>query len=159
MTIRQCFPCKACCEGWLTAKIGEAEIFPGKPCINLTERGCGIYDDRPEVPCRSFKCGWLNDPVMIPEHMKPESCGAIVLLDRKWHGRNVIRAVPTGEQIPAATLEWLMAFSREQSLPLLFVEYLMRDEKFIGIKKKGYGPPSFIRAVETEVEPEDIIKF
>ena len=159
MTNRQCFPCKACCEGWLTAEINGKKMMPGKPCIHVTERGCGIYENRPVVPCVSFNCGWLKDPVSLPEHMNPALCGAIVILDRKWQGRNVIRAIPTGEKIPADTLEWLMAFSREQSLPLLFAEYIFKNDRYTGIRKIGYGPPSFIRAVETAVGPEDIMMY
>jgi len=132
-------------------------MFPGKPCRYVMEQGCGIYESRPKVPCVSFKCGWLQDPVKLPEHMNPAVCGAIVILDRKWHGWNVIRAIPTGEKIPADTLEWLMAFSRELSMPLLFNEYISKNDRFMGIKKIGYGPPSFIRAVETAIEPEDIM--
>jgi hypothetical protein len=95
----------------------------------------------------------------MPEHMKPSECGAIVMLDRRWHDRKIITAVPTGRKIPANTLEWLLEFSREQSTPLIFIEFLVEDGKYMGKRKTGYGPPSFIHAVETEVEPEDIIKF
>jgi hypothetical protein len=91
--------------------------------------------------------------------MKPSECGAIVLLDRNWHGRKVIRAVPAGEKIPIDTLEWLKGYAREQSSPLLFSERIFKNGKQIGIRKIGYGPPSFVRAVELEVGPEDIMMF
>ena len=81
-------------------------------------------------------------------------------MDRDWHGKKVIRAVPAGAKIPADTIEWLKSFAREQSLPLLFFERLFdKKGKYAGQKKLGYGPPSFIRAVETEVEPEDVTMF
>lgn len=159
MTKRQCFPCKACCEGWLKAEINGTLLKPGTPCVHVTDQGCGIYEKRPPVPCASFKCGWLKDPVRLPEHMNPAECGAIVLLGRKWHGRNVIKAVPTGEKIPVDTLEWLMAFSREQSIPLIFCEHISENGKFVGKRQIGFGPPSFIHAVETEIEPEDIMQL
>ena len=91
--------------------------------------------------------------------MKPSESGAIVLLDRKWHGGEVIMAVPTGKKIPAETLEWLMAYARELSLPLLFHEFLFKDGKMTGRKHIGYGPPSFVRAVEKEVGYEDVVMF
>jgi hypothetical protein len=159
MTNRQCFPCTACCEGWLSGKIRGVKMRPGKPCLFLVKEGCGIYEERPARPCRSFKCTWLLEQDKLPEKMRPSECGAIILLDRPWHNRKVMRAVPTGEKIPADTLEWLMAYSREHSLPLLFCEYINRNGRFIGEKNLGYGPPSFVRAVETEVEPEDVITF
>jgi len=92
----------------------------------------------------------------MPLHMKPSECGAIVMLDRLWHGRKVIRAVPTGEKIPAETLEWLMALAREKALPLLYSEHTFRNGRFVSKKKLGYGPPSFIKAVKTEPGDEDL---
>ncbi len=91
--------------------------------------------------------------------MKPSECGAIVLFDRKWHDRKVIRAIPTGIIVPAETLDWLMAFSRKTLLPLLFFERLLENNKFAGIKRIGYGPPDFVNAVKTELGSEDIMMF
>ncbi len=91
--------------------------------------------------------------------MKPSESGVIVIFDRKWHNRDVIRAIPTGSKIPSETLEWLMALSREEFLPLLFCEYLQKDDRYIGIRNIGYGPPSFVNAVQTEVGPEDILMY
>ena len=91
--------------------------------------------------------------------MKPVECGALVLFDEKWHGRKIISAIPTGKSIPSDTLEWLKAYSREHSLPLLFYERVLENRKFVATKRFGYGPPSFIHAVKTEVGPEDITMF
>ena len=96
---------------------------------------------------------------MLPEHMKPSACGVIVIFNRKWHGRDVIRAIPTGSKIPGDTLEWLMALSRKESLPLLFCEYLLNEDQYVGVRNRGYGPPSFTVAVETEVGPEDTLMY
>ena len=90
--------------------------------------------------------------------MKPSVCGAIVLLGRQWHGRKVIRAVPTSEKIPPKTLEWLMTYSKKQTLPLLFSEHLFKNGHFLGKKFIGYGPPDFVHAVKTKIGPEDIMK-
>jgi hypothetical protein len=159
MAIKQCFPCTACCEGWLSAEINGVKLRPGTPCVNCTKQGCGIYEKRPKDPCVSFKCAWLQEKHQLPESMKPSECGAIVLLGRSWHGRKIIRAVPAGEKIPFDTLEWLKGYAREQSLPLLFVEFIFKNGKHIGIRRVGYGPPSFVRAAEVAIEPEDIMMF
>jgi hypothetical protein len=90
--------------------------------------------------------------------MKPSECGAIVLFG-KWRGRLIIKATPAGETIPDETLDWLMAFARERSLPLVFSEHLFEDGKYFGLKRTGYGPPSFIHYVETQIMPEDIMQF
>ena len=92
----------------------------------------------------------------MPDHMRPFESGAIVMFDRFWNGRKVIRAVPTGEKIPADTLEWLMALSRELLLPLLFSEHRFKDGRFMSKKMLGYGPKSFIEAVKTEPGTDDV---
>jgi hypothetical protein len=153
---RQCYPCVACCEGWLTAVIKGVRIKPGKPCIYKVEQGCGIYKNRPVDPCVDFRCGWLKGEHDMPDHMKPSDCGAIVMFGRKWNGREVIHAVPTGEKIPPATLEWLMALSRKLMLPLLFSEHEFEGGRFVRRKHIGYGPPSFVNAVKTEPGIEDV---
>lgn len=159
MTGRQCFPCTACCEGWLSADIQGHWMEPYTPCVHCTGKGCAIYEKRPVYPCVAFKCAWLTEHATVPDDMRPDKCGAIVALDRKWHGRKVITAFPTGERIPEDTLEWLMAYSRQHSIPLLFCENLLQEGKYTGKKSLGYGPPSFIHAVKTELEPEDIWKL
>lgn len=156
MTERQCFPCTACCEGWLAADVLGEKMKPGKPCIHKSEQGCAIYARRPHNPCVIFKCGWLKGEHDMPAHMKPSECGAIVMFGRKWHGREVIRAVPAGEKIPAETLEWLMALARRLKLPLLFSEHQFENGRFKSKRRIGYGPKWFINAVETELDIEDV---
>ncbi len=40
-------------------------------------------------------------------------------------------------------------------MPLIYYENLRENEQFAGMKRMGYGPPSFVHAVKTEVDPED----
>ena len=156
MKERQCFPCTACCDGWLTAEINGVKIGPGNPCAHSTGRGCAIYEKRPENPCKSFKCAWLVDEEQLPEHMKPVECGAIILFDRKYQGNKIISAVPVGSSIPADTLEWLMAFAREHTVPLVYSENSFENGKLIKKKTVGYGPPAFVEAVKNEILPQDV---
>ena len=134
MANRHCFPCTACCEGWLTAEVNGVRLGPGKPCVHSTKQGCGIYEKRPEYPCATFKCAWLSEQNNWPEHMKPSVCGAIVLF-HECDGKAAMSAVPVGDKIPADTLEWLMAFAREEKMPLMFSERLIDNGKYIGIKR------------------------
>jgi len=53
---RSCLPCTACCT---CIGVEELDKAPGEPCPHLTDKGCGIYPDRPET-CRNWKCLWLN---------------------------------------------------------------------------------------------------
>jgi len=155
MTKRQCYPCTACCEGWLATDSNGIKMQPFNPCRHCTNEGCAIYEDRPVDPCVGFNCSWLLDQSPLPEHMQPSECGAIVMLNREWQDRKVVYAHPTGEKIPEETLKWLMNFSVEHSIPLIFYQNLLKNGQFIGMKRFGYGPPSFAQAVRTETDPKD----
>lgn len=132
---------------------------PGRPCVHCTGRGCAIYPDRPENPCASFKCGWLQEDSPMPEELRPDRSGAIVILNRQWRRWRVIVAIPNGPEIPPETLEWLKAYAREQGLPLLFDVRLMQDGKYNGIKEMGYGPADFVDTVRLGIGPRDIFSM
>ena len=101
-------------------------------------------------------CGWLQEGSPLPEELRHDRCGAIVILNREWRHWRIVVAIPTGPEIPPATLEWLQAHAREQGLPLLFDLRLMKDGKYIGVKEMGYGPPAFVEAVKLGIGPQDI---
>jgi hypothetical protein len=156
---RQCFPCTACCEGWLSAKIDGVKVNLGAPCMHCTAKGCANYENRPVKPCRTFKCGWLAGEGDLPDHMKPTENDTIILFGRKWHDRDVVTAMPTKKTIPKDTLEWLMAYTRTHLVPLLYYENIFENGKAVARKRFGFGPPSFIHAVKTEIGRKDVIKF
>jgi hypothetical protein len=135
------------------------KLKPGSPCRHCTAAGCGIYEERPQVPCVNFQCAWLQDPDTLPDEMRPDLCGAIVMLDRQWNGIKVITAVPTGENIPEAMLKWLRSFAIGKSTPLVFSTFPFRDGTFGASQKTGFGPPAFVKAVKESIGPEDIVKF
>ena len=132
---------------------------PGRPCMHCTGHGCAIYPDRPEDPCKSFECGWLKEGSPMPDELRPDRAGAIVIFNRQWRRWRIIVAVPAGLQIPADTLDWLKGFAREQGIPLIFHERLMEDGKYAGFRKIGYGPKDFVAAVKLGIGPEDICRM
>lgn len=157
MKSRQCGTCTACCEGWLSSRV--VKMQPGKPCKHCTVQGCAIYETRPEEPCRTFVCGWLQDDSPLPDQLRPDLSGVIVKLKWKWRGQNVISAIPTGAKIPKETLDWLMAYAREQRIALIFIENLVKEGRFSGWKKTGYGPPAFVEEVKTSININDIVRL
>jgi hypothetical protein len=157
MAKRECGSCTACCEGWLESD--ELNMRPGRACQHCTQAGCAIYDQRPEDPCIRFICGWLQDGSPLPDHLRPDRAGVIVLFDRPWHNWDVIRAIPTGPKVPAASLEWLKTHAQEVRLPLLFQEHGVKDGAFTDLKHTGFGPPAFVEEVKYSIGPEDIVKF
>lgn len=88
--------------------------------------------------------------------MNPVNCGAIIVLDRKWHGRSVIYTLPTGPRVPQQTLDWLMNYTRETKIPLKWTEYVFKNGVYAGTKLMGYGPPAFVEAVKNSLTVSDI---
>jgi len=157
MSKRNCGPCTACCQGWLVSE--KMEMKPGTPCKHCSAAGCGIYEDRPAVPCASFECAWLKQDDTLPDEMRPDICGAIVMLDRRWKGIKVIAAVPTGEEIPPETLEWLRAFALSKSTPLIFCHHPLKEGEYGRTVKTGFGPPGFVKAVKEAIGGDDVVRF
>ena len=157
MSNRQCGPCTACCDGWLTSK--KMKLKPGSACKHCSASGCGIYETRPEKPCRTFKCAWLTDDKTLPEDMRPDQSGAIVMFDRRWKGIKVILAVPTGEELTPETLKWLRKLALKKSVPLIFASHPLTDGKFDKTVKTGFGPPAFATAVKEMIGSNDVVKF
>jgi len=90
---RNCNGCTACCDGWLAGKVNEHYFYPGKKCYYVTENGCSIYDDRPENPCKNFRCGWIIDKE-VPEWMKPSTIQAMIIFEQ------------TNKEAPLETIAW-----------------------------------------------------
>ena len=132
-------------------------MSPGNPCQHCTSQGCAIYATRPADPCASFHCGWLKKPDLLPDDMRPDLSGAIVMFNQKWNDWLVIKAIPWGTEIPTATLERLKALASEQRTPLLFYENLRKDGRYSGLKGLGYGPPAFLKAVEQSIGFDDML--
>ncbi|MFC1602828.1 hypothetical protein ACFL3U_04615 [Pseudomonadota bacterium] len=155
MNNRSCFPCTACCDGWLSSKY--IEMSPGHPCTHSTNKGCSIYETRPEEPCRTFKCAWLNEDSLLPDHMRPDQCGAIVMIGRKFKSWRMILATPTGWTIPQGTLEWIMSYAKKHSIPLVYIENLHKNGVYTHFKRSGYGPLNFVQSIQDSTEPLDTL--
>jgi hypothetical protein len=155
MGTRECDPCTACCQGWITSK--HIRMSPGEPCRHCTQQGCAIYEDRPQEPCRSFECGWLQKGSPLPDAMRPDRCGAIVAFNKKCLGIDVFVAAPVGDRIPPPTLNWLMDFARRNALPLLYWENIREQGAYVRQEQSGYGPPSFVQAVKSAGGTVDIM--
>ena len=134
-------------------------MHPGNPCRHCTGEGCAIYAHRPEEPCRKFSCGWLLENSPLPEDMRPDKAGVIVILGRKWRGWPIIDAIPTGPTIPEESVEWLKSYAQEVRVPLILRDYLQRGEKYVGQRTRGFGPPAFCDTVKYGIGEQDIIRM
>ena len=142
---RECQPCTGCCDGWVQMNIRGAEVFPGQPCPYSTGAGCSDYDNRPVDPCINFRCGWVLEDSPLPDWMKPNNAKVIVIFNKlEWQGLPVDLAVPVGKKIPPRSLNWLKGFAEQQGRPLLFMEQIVNDGRFLKQQQLfGHGPPAF----------------
>jgi hypothetical protein len=132
---RHCGPCTACCDGWLRITVNGHAVHPGKPCPFSSGHHCTIYAARPQDPCRVFICGWLARTSPLPDWMRPDQAGLILLAANFiWRGLPVDVAVPVGERPKPEALEWLQAFSSANGRPLL---YRIAQDWY------AFGPPDF----------------
>lgn len=157
---RECGTCTACCQGWLRGTVRGHEMYPGKVCHFLGCDGCTDYENRPQSPCKDFECVWLNNN-NIPEWMKPELSKVIIkemeyeyqihqqsLGTASWVMENEASMVnkvkfwyvtEMGETISGPVLNWLVQFSLEHSIPMVYE---------VGGKREFLGPPDFILFME-----------
>lgn len=163
---RGCGDCSACCQGWLEDK--DLDMYPGKACAHHCDTGCSIYPDRPETPCRTFRCGWLDNDVDYPDDFRPDLSGVIVMEDRPWEQWLVLHAVPVGPSVPTKSLAFLQDLAKQRGRPLIWREWVMDEEGRLQGRKEGtWGPPAFEeQRVKQEgkrslagVTDEDVITF
>jgi len=142
---RQCDSCTACCDGWVQINVKGYEAWPGHPCPYSTGQGCSDYENRPEVPCRQFICGWMLPDSPLPDWMKPNEAKVMVLFNKlNWQGLPVDVALPVGKRIPPRALNWLKAFAEQHGRPLIWAECIEEN----GVLQKeqllyAWGPPAF----------------
>lgn len=155
---RECYPCAACCGGWLTLNVHGTHINEGNPCSHICEKGCGIYETRPPNPCSIFTCGWLDKKSPLPDWMRSDKSKAIILLNRKWRTYRVMVAIPVGRRIPQRTLNWLEEYWKKNQQPVVYLERGKEKGKFINKKIiYGFGSKKFIEEInywrESGIEP------
>jgi hypothetical protein len=141
---RACGSCVACCDGSLRITVEGQAVYPGKPCPHCTGAGCDIYGNRPRDPCQLFICGWLAPSSPLPDWMRPDKAG-LVLLPAKldWRGLKVDVAVPTGPGPKARALRWLKEFSARRQRPLL---YQLGEDWYV------VGPPEFQHEIKAKLD-------
>ena len=109
---RSCDGCAKCCEGWLSGEAYGHAFFRGRPCFFLNKT-CSIYDKRPESPCRTYKCGWIEDET-FPHWMKPDQINAII--NKRFHkGIEFYSIIEAGSILDSKTLSWLIQWALNNS--------------------------------------------
>ena len=115
---------------------------PGLACHFRGEGCCTIYERRPQEPCRSFVCGWLENASPFPEEFRPDRLG-VMMISVKWRGRAAYILRSAGRDPDDALLGWMRAFSLRTERPFF---YEVAGERF------GFGPPDFQREMSERVD-------
>lgn len=138
---RGCGSCTRCCDGWLEGEVRGHRMFPGQRCHFVAEGGCSIYAERPQSPCRSFVCGWMQPGSALPDAWRPDRIGVIVV-DTHWRGAPARILVSAGNDPAEPVLDWLRANAQANRTPFF---YESAGERY------GYGPPDFQREMAGRV--------
>lgn len=117
--MKQCGDCTKCCDGSLTATIRGHDMYPGKPCFFVQlGKGCGDYDNRPEDPCRSYKCFWLSNEDM-PEEFKPSLSGIIINFHQE-SGLEYLKIVQVESVINKDLIDWIIGYITKLNINAAF---------------------------------------
>ena len=114
---RTCDGCTKCCEGWLQGEAYGYKFFRGRPCFFLNKT-CTIYDTRPDDPCRSYKCGWL-DEIQFPEWMKPDLVNVIINRSTQ-NGIKYYVLVEAGSLLDVKVLSWMIQWALNNNQNLMY---------------------------------------
>lgn len=88
----------------------------------------------------------------MPEDMRPDRCGAIVILGQDLRHWKVIRAVPVGWTIPDQTLQKIKRYALSQKMALIYHEFEHENGVLTQTHRIGFGPPDFVAAFREAME-------
>lgn len=117
-------------------------MYPGKPCFFVEiGKGCKDYENRPEVPCKNFKCGWLSIKEM-PDEFKPEKTGVIMHFVReKEVAYCSLTKAPNSPN--ADFLSWAISYAASKGLNIFWSiedkNFWIGDKIFCDTMEKEYS--------------------
>ena len=100
-----CGGCTACCSGVLDGTVYDHSFWRGKPCHFVEKNGCSIYENRPEFPCKSYVCGYIEFDWM-PTWMRPDKSN-VILTKRIKNNIEFIEVLETEGQMRAEILNFI----------------------------------------------------
>jgi hypothetical protein len=140
---KKCGTCTKCCEGSLKLIVHGKKVEPGKPCHLLNvNSGCSDYDNRPAMPCKTYKCQWLKN-IEMPERFKPNLVNFIV--HRQWLKNNeYYTLLPAGLDIKVSDIEDMFFWFKETGSNFFYrynkINYICGTEEFL---KECYNNKDF----------------
>ena len=110
---RNCDGCTECCKGYLWGEAYGKKFYNGRPCFYVGEKGCSIYENRPNNPCVQFKCSWLEDTQVFPEWFKPSLSKLLIKKEVTKNGIEYYKVHECGRTIDAVHLNYLISLALE----------------------------------------------
>ena len=156
---RSCDGCTKCCEGYLTGEIDSKPFGHGSDCFLVQiGKGCGDYENRPEMPCKTFQCQWLVDE-NVPERFKPSEINVIISKRSLGGDEDFIELVEAGSKLDSEVLSWALENAIENDKNLFWTigdqDFWIGDENFnkeitefsykndLNTEAVDYFPPKF----------------
>ena len=134
---RECGSCNVCCHGWLEEKVNAKEFYHelkfGSPCPAVRSFGCGIYEARPEHPCRTFKCGCLVEGSPFPDEYRPDKVG-VIIVQLSWRNKRAWVLATAGKAPDEAMREFMRKHTISTGEP-----HMIKDQQ----KLLCFGKPEF----------------
>lgn len=105
---RGCGECRACCT---TCAVVELNKPLNTPCQHLCDRGCGIYESRPNS-CREYDCAWLQGH--LSDKHRPDRSGIVFTFERIGAVEGMlVHAMLTSDDVPLDRVEYLYNVLRQ----------------------------------------------
>jgi hypothetical protein len=117
MNNRVCGECTKCCEGYLTCTVKGQQLGNGNACHYLGSK-CTIYEERPEHPCKTYKCEWLAD-LQFPEWMKP-SLSKVIINKIKHNNVEFYSLIDAGTTLDIKFLNWMIHWALNNDKNLFY---------------------------------------
>ena len=119
MTKRTCDGCTACCEGWLNGEVKGHTFHAGKPCFFKSAKGCSIYEDRPDDPCKIYKCAWISEDI-FPMWMRPD-LSKVLITKRTLKEITYYDIIEAGETMKSYVLNYIIQYALNNKINIKYM--------------------------------------
>jgi hypothetical protein len=155
--MKECGTCTKCCEGWTTHTVYGHHAYPGNPCYFLEQgKGCKIYQDRPEHPCKEFFCVWIRKEE-LDESLKPENNG-ILSSKRGIRDTNItyIQITPAPNNPDRQYLDIMKRYDENILWSIDNKKYWEGTEEFCQIMENRFSPEAIFKEAIKNAENDKI---
>lgn len=118
---KKCGTCTKCCDGTTVGGVIYGHAYGNRiPCyfLDISNQKCGIYENRPDHPCKSYQCMWLKYED-VPLWMKPEHAGVTVSAMEYNNNKFLILNAQTNDY-SAKILSYVINYAEKNNMNLIY---------------------------------------